>query len=84
MTRPQLSLAVRAGLHTGECELLGDDLGGIGVVVGARIAAVASAGEVLVSRTVTDVVTGSGLRFTERGAHVLRGVPGVWHLYAVQ
>ena len=80
----QLSLAVRAGLHTGECELLGDDLGGIGVVVGARIAAVATAGEVLVSRTVTDVVTGSGLRFTERGSHALRGVPGEWHLYAVQ
>jgi class 3 adenylate cyclase len=79
-----LGVEVRAGLHTGECELIGDDLGGIAVNIGARVGSVAGPGEVLVSRTVTDLVAGSGIEFTERGAHSLKGVPGEWQLYAVK
>jgi class 3 adenylate cyclase len=79
-----LGVEVRAGLHTGECELIGDDLGGIAVNIGARVGSVAGPGEVLVSRTVTDLVAGSGIEFTERGVHSLKGVPGEWHLYAVK
>ena len=79
-----LGVEIRAGLHTGECELIGDDVGGIAVNIGARVGAEAEAGEVLVSRTVTDLVAGSGIEFTERGAHALKGVPGEWELYAVQ
>jgi class 3 adenylate cyclase len=78
-----LDLNVRAGLHTGECELRGEDIGGIAVHIGARVSALAGAGEVLVSSTVRDLVVGSGLNFEERGAHELKGVPGEWHLYAV-
>lgn len=78
-----LGLEVRAGLHTGECEMLGDKVTGIAVNIGARIAARASAGEVLVSSTVKDLVAGSGLRFEERGVQSLKGVPGEWRLYAV-
>jgi class 3 adenylate cyclase len=78
-----LGIAVRAGLHTGECEMIGDDVGGIAVHIGARVAAMAEPGEVLVSGTVKDLVAGSGLRFTERGAHPLKGVPGEWRLYSV-
>ena len=78
-----LDLDVRAGLHTGECELRGNDIGGIAVHIGARVSALAAAGEVLVSSTVRDLVVGSGLTFEERGAHQLKGVPGEWHLYAV-
>jgi class 3 adenylate cyclase len=70
-------------VHTGECEILADKLAGIAVHVGARIAGVAAAGEVLVSGTVKDLVAGSGLRFEDRGAHALKGMPGEWHLYAV-
>ncbi|MGH7342047.1 MAG: adenylate/guanylate cyclase domain-containing protein, partial [Candidatus Rokuibacteriota bacterium] len=72
------------GLHTGECEAMGDKLGGIALHIGARIAALASASEVLVSSTVKDLVAGSGLRFADRGAHSLKGVPGTWQLYAVE
>ena len=79
-----LGLDVRAGLHTGECEVLGDKLSGIAVHIGARIAALAGRGEVLVSSTVKDLVAGSGLRFRERGAHELKGVPGAWQLYSVE
>ena len=79
-----LGVEVRAGLHTGECELIGDDLGGIAVNIGARVGSVAGPGEVLVSRTVTDLVAGSGIAFTDRGVHSLKGVPGEWQLYAVK
>ena len=77
-----LGLEVRAGLHTGECELLGDKLSGIAVHVGARVAGLASANEVLVSSTVKDLVAGSGLRFEPRGVQTLRGVPGEWPVFA--
>jgi class 3 adenylate cyclase len=76
-------LEIRAGLHTGECELRGDDVAGIAIHIAARIAARAKGGEVLVSRTVTDLVAGSALRFEDRGSHELKGVPEPWHLYAV-
>ena len=79
-----LGIEVRAGLHTGECEMMGDDVGGIAVHIGARVAALAGAGEVLVSSTVKDLVAGSGLRFADRGNRSLKGVPGEWHLYAVE
>jgi len=78
-----LDINVRAGLHTGECELRGDDIGGIAVHIGARVSALASSGEVLVSSTVRDLVVGSGLSFEDRGARELKGVPGMWNLYAV-
>ncbi len=78
-----LGLDIRAGLHTGECEVMGPKLGGIAVHIGARIAALAKASEVLVSSTVKDLVAGSGLRFEDRGTHALKGVPGEWHLFAV-
>jgi class 3 adenylate cyclase len=80
----RLGLEIRAGLHTGECEIRGDDLGGIAVHVGARVAGLADPGEVLVSRTVADLVAGSGIVFTNRGEHVLKGVPGTWQLFAAQ
>jgi len=79
-----LGLAVRAGLHTGECEIIGDDVGGIAVHIGARVAALADAGEVLVSSTVKDLVVGSGLRFDDRGSKSLKGVPGEWRVFAVE
>jgi class 3 adenylate cyclase/pimeloyl-ACP methyl ester carboxylesterase len=78
-----LGLSVRAGLHTGECEVRGDDVGGLAVHIGARVAAIASPGEVLVSSTLKDLVIGSGIEFTERGSHELRGVPGHWQLFSV-
>ena len=78
-----LGLDVRVGLHTGEIELRGADIGGIAVHIGARIAGVAHAGEVLVSRTVTDLVAGSGIEFADHGIHQLDGVPGDWQLFAV-
>jgi class 3 adenylate cyclase len=80
----RLGLAVRAGVHAGECEVRSDDLAGMTVHVGARIAALAAAGEVLVSGTVRDMVIGSDLAFEERGRHVLRGVPGEWTVLAVR
>jgi class 3 adenylate cyclase len=79
----ELGLEVRAGLHTGECELIGDDIGGLGVHIGARVAALAQPSEVLVSRTVTDLVAGAGIAFEPRGTHHLKGVPGDWELFAV-
>jgi pimeloyl-ACP methyl ester carboxylesterase len=79
----RLGLDVRAGLHTGECETMGSKLGGIAVHVGARIAALAGAGEVLVSSTVKGLVAGSGLKFEDRGLHALKGVPGDWRIFAV-
>jgi class 3 adenylate cyclase len=79
---PQIGLDIRSGLHTGECLRLGDDIGGIAVHIAARIAAKAEAKEVLVSNTVKDLVYGSGITFDDRGAHVLKGVPGEWRLYA--
>jgi class 3 adenylate cyclase len=75
-------LRVRAGLHTGECETMGDDIGGIAVHIAARVSAQADPQELLVSRTVKDLVAGSGLRFTDRGIHTLKGVPDAWQLYA--
>ncbi|OBH65915.1 hydrolase [Mycobacterium colombiense] len=78
-----LGIQVRAGLHTGECEVRGDDIGGIGVHIGARVSALAGPNEVLVSSTLRDLVIGSGLEFEERGAHQLKGVPGDWRLFAV-
>ena len=78
-----LGIEVRAGLHTGECEIIGDKLGGIAVHTGARIAALARAGEVLVSSTVKDLVAGSNLAFDDRGPQSLKGVPGRWQLFAV-
>ena len=78
-----LGLEIRAGLHTGECELGGGKVAGIAVNVGSRIAAAAAPGEVLVSQTVKDLVAGSGIEFEERGEHELKGVPGSWRLYAV-
>lgn len=79
-----LGLEVRAGLHTGECEVIGEKLGGIAVNIGARVAANAEPGEVLVSQTVKDLVVGSGLSFQDRGSHELKGIPGKWRLYAVE
>ncbi len=79
-----LGLALRAGVHTGECEVIGDKFGGIAVHIGARIAACASAGEVLVSRMVKDLVSGSGLSFLDRGQVSLKGIPGQWQLFAVE
>jgi class 3 adenylate cyclase len=81
--RAQFGVEVRTGLHTGEIELIGDDVGGIAVHIGARVGASAGPGEVLVSGTVKDLVVGSGIRFEERGETVLRGVPGSWRLWAV-
>jgi pimeloyl-ACP methyl ester carboxylesterase/class 3 adenylate cyclase len=79
-----LGLQVRAGLHTGECELLDGKVAGIAVHTGARVAAEAAPGEVLVSSTVKDLVAGSGLAFQDRGTHELKGVPGEWRLFALQ
>jgi class 3 adenylate cyclase len=78
-----LGIEVRAGLHTGEVELRGEDVGGIAVHIGQRVSALAGPGEVLVSRTVTDLVAGSGLRFNDRGEHELKGIPGKWPLFSV-
>jgi class 3 adenylate cyclase/dihydrofolate reductase len=78
-----LGLEVRAGLHTGECEVVGEKLAGMAVNIGARIASQAHSGEVLVSSTVTELVAGSGLAFVDRGVHALKGVPGEWRLFAL-
>lgn len=78
-----LGIQIRAGLHTGEIELMGEKVGGLAVHVGARVAGLAGAGEVLVSSTVKDLVAGSGLQFGQHGTHVLKGVPGEWRVFAV-
>jgi class 3 adenylate cyclase len=79
----EIGLELRIGLHTGECELVGDKLRGIAVHIGARVGAEAGAGEILVSQTVRDLLAGSGIDFEDRGAHELKGVAGGWRLYAV-
>jgi class 3 adenylate cyclase len=80
----ELGLEVRVGLHTGECELLGTDIGGIAVHIAARVLGRAGAGEILCSRTVKDLVAGSGFAFADRGTHRLKGIPDDWQLYAVE
>jgi len=79
----RLGIDIRAGLHTGECELVADKVRGIAVHIGSRVASLARPGEVLVSSTVKDLVAGSGLEFEDRGVQTLRGVPGEWRLFAV-
>jgi class 3 adenylate cyclase len=78
-----LGLEIRAGLHTGECERVDGKIGGLAVNIGARVAASADGGEVLVSSTVKDLVAGSGIEFEDRGLHDLKGVPGEWRLFAI-
>ncbi len=80
---PGIGLQVRAGVHSGECEVLGEDLSGIAVHIGARVCALAGPGEVLVSQTVKDAVIGAGISFVDHGTHRLKGVPGEWRLYVV-
>jgi class 3 adenylate cyclase/alpha-beta hydrolase superfamily lysophospholipase len=80
----ELGVEVRFGMHTGECEVRGDDLGGLAVHIAARVSALAAPNEVLVSGTVKDLVVGSGIRFVDRGEHELKGVPGTWKLFAVR
>ena len=77
-------LNIRVGLHTGECEVRGNDLGGLAVHIAARVGAMADPGEVMVSRTVKDLVAGSGIEFVDRGEHELKGVPGTWKLFAAR
>jgi class 3 adenylate cyclase len=80
---PSVGLEVRAGVHTGECELFADKVAGVAVHTGARVLGKAEPGEVLVSQTVKDLVAGSGIEFQDRGSHELKGVPGEWRLYSV-
>jgi class 3 adenylate cyclase len=79
----ELGIRVRAGVHTGECEVMGDDIGGLAVHIAARVSSLAEPSEVLVSRTVKDLVAGSGIEFSDRGTHTLKGVPDSWQLHAV-
>jgi class 3 adenylate cyclase len=79
----EIGVGIRIGLHTGECEVVGDKLRGIAVHIGARVASLAGPGEVFVSHTVRDLVAGSGIEFEDRGSHELKGVPGEWRLFAV-
>ena len=79
----ELDVPIRAGIHTGECEIADSKVAGIAVSIGARVASIAEANEVLVSQTVRDLVAGSGITFDDRGAHALKGIPGEWRLYAV-
>ena len=79
-----IGIHIRAGLHTGEVELLGEDIGGIGVHIAARVAALAMSDEILASRTVKDLVAGSGIEFKDRGTHTLKGVPDEWQLFAIR
>lgn len=80
----ELGIEIRAGLHTGELQLLGNDVAGIAVDTAARVMALADPGEVLVSSTVRDLVAGAGLEFEDRGARVLKGVPGEWRVFAAR
>ena len=79
-----VGLEIRAGLHTGECEIMGTSVGGLAVHIGARVAARADASEVLVSSTVKDLVAGSGISFEDRGTHQLKGVPDEWRIFAAK
>lgn len=79
----ELGIELRAGIHTGECEAIGQDLGGLAVHIGARVGAFSGPGEIVVSSTVKELVIGSGMQFTDRGEHELKGVPGVWRLYTL-
>jgi class 3 adenylate cyclase len=79
-----LGLEIRAGLHVGEIEVHRDDVAGLAVHIAARIEALAEDGEILVSRTLPDLVVGSGLTFVDRGSHTLKGVPGEWQLFRVE
>jgi class 3 adenylate cyclase len=79
-----LGITIRAGLHTGECEVMGDKVSGIAVHIGARVMAKAGPGEVLVSSTVKDLVVGSGLHFKDRGEHALKGIPDEWRIFIVE
>ncbi|HLX87880.1 MAG TPA: adenylate/guanylate cyclase domain-containing protein [Acidimicrobiales bacterium] len=78
-----LGIDIRTGIHTGECEVRGDDLGGLAVHIAARVGSLAAPGQVMVSSTVKDLVVGSGIGFNDRGEHVLKGVPGTWRLFTV-
>jgi len=78
-----IGLELRAGIHTGEVEQRGEDLGGIAVHLAARVQSIAQPGEVVVSRTVTDLVAGSGIEFDDRGEHELKGIPGRWKWFSV-
>jgi len=80
----RLGLEMRAGLHTGECEVIGEKVSGIAVHTAARVAGQAAASQILVSSTVKDLVAGSAIRFHDAGSHSLKGVPGDWRLYAVE
>jgi class 3 adenylate cyclase len=79
-----LGVEIRAGIHTGECELVGNTLEGLAVHIAARVEAYAESGEILVSHTVTELVAGSGTTFTERGTHLFKGVPGEWRVFRVE
>jgi class 3 adenylate cyclase/alpha-beta hydrolase superfamily lysophospholipase len=79
----ELGIQLRSGIHTGECEAIGEDLGGLAVHIGARVGALAEPGEILVSSTVKELVVGSDMQFSDHGEHELKGVPGSWHLYAL-
>src|SRR6202030_4260878 len=79
----ELGIELRSGIHTGECEAIGDDLGGLAVHIGARVGALAGPGEVVVSNTVKELVVGSGMQFADRGEHELKGIPGSWRVYAL-
>jgi class 3 adenylate cyclase len=79
-----MGIEIRVGLHTGEIELIGQDVGGIAVHLAARVLAKAESGEVMVSRTVKDLVVGSGFQFSERGIYNLKGIPGDWRLFTVE
>ena len=80
----RLGIEIRAGLHTGECDIVDGTVGGIATETGAQVANKATAGEVLVSSTVKDLVAGSGIRFEDKGMHALAGIPGEWRLFAVE
>ncbi|MGB9112995.1 MAG: adenylate/guanylate cyclase domain-containing protein [Acidimicrobiales bacterium] len=80
----RVGIELRLGVHTGECEVRGDDLAGLAVHIAARVGALSGPGEVLVSRTVKDLVAGSGIEFRDRGEHQLKGVPGTWNLFAME
>ncbi len=79
-----MGIEIRAGLHTGEIEQIGDDIGGLGVHIAARIMALAQPGRVMVSRTVKDLVAGAGFGFIDAGSHPLKGVPEPWHLFIIE